>query len=113
MALYDLDSPLPDALLCDLMLCVTELVTNSVKHPAAGNADEVQLAVRLSPELVRVEVGDRGPGFEPEKMRRPRGERGGWGLFIVERLADRWGIDRRDLTWVWFEIDLGGPGARP
>jgi anti-sigma regulatory factor (Ser/Thr protein kinase) len=113
MALYDLESPLLDGVLADLMLCVTELVTNSVRHPAVASAGEVELSIRLSPAFVHVEVGDRGPGFEPGKVRRKRGERGGWGLFIVDRLADRWGVDRRDLTWVWFEMDLGGPGARP
>src|SRR3954447_18111240 len=63
MALYDLDSPLSQPVMTDLMLCVTELVTNSVQHPAVG--DEVELAVQLSPASVRVEVGDCGPGFEP------------------------------------------------
>ena len=35
------------------------------------------------------------------------GEPGGWGLFLTEQLADRWGIDR-DGGWttVWLERDL-------
>jgi hypothetical protein len=34
---------------------------------------------------------------------------GGWGLFLVEKLADRWGVARNSLTRVWFEIDLDRP----
>jgi hypothetical protein len=31
---------------------------------------------------------------------------GGWGLFLTERLADRWGVDRKDgWTTVWLELD--------
>ena len=110
MALYDLDSQLPDGVMADLMLCVTELVTNCVQHPPEGAGGEVELAVRMSTGSVHVEVGDEGPGFEP-RVRRERGARGGFGLYIVDCLADRWGVERRDRNWVWFEMDLGGSGA--
>jgi hypothetical protein len=29
----------------------------------------------------------------------------GWGLHLVETLADRWGIERQAGTRVWFELD--------
>jgi hypothetical protein len=28
----------------------------------------------------------------------------GWGLYLVDRLADRWGIVTGDGTTVWFEL---------
>jgi hypothetical protein len=31
-------------------------------------------------------------------------ERAGFGLFLVERLADRWGVARDGRTRVWFEL---------
>ena len=104
----DHGSALPEQVLSDVTLCVTELVTNSVQHPHVPG--EVELSLRMSAEAVRVRVGDRGRGFAPRR-RRPRGAKGGYGLHIVELLADRWGVERGDLTWVWFEIDLGGSGA--
>ena len=107
----DYGSDLPEEVLADLMLCVTELVTNSVQHPRVPDA-EVELSLWMSDDAVRVQVGDRGTGFELRRRRR-RDASGGFGLYIVELLADRWGIERGDLTWVWFEIDLGGYGARP
>jgi anti-sigma regulatory factor (Ser/Thr protein kinase) len=106
----DHGSALPEEVLSDVMLCVTELVTNSVQHPHVPGNGDVEMWLRMSDEGVRVRVGDRGPGFEP-KRHPPRGEKGGYGLHIVELLADRWGVERGDLTWVWFEIDLGGYGA--
>src|SRR3954447_1143917 len=112
-ALRDLESAVPPGLLTDLMLCVTELVTNSVQHPVAPEADEVEVLVRVAGDVVRVEGGDSGPRFEQSGVHKERGEGGGWGLYIVDLLPDRWGVDRGDSTRVWLEIDLGGSGARP
>jgi hypothetical protein len=33
-----------------------------------------------------------------------------WELFIVDRVADRWGVDRGEGTVVWCEIDLASDG---
>lgn len=98
----------------DLELCVTELVTNSVQHADTGYQGEVEMEVRLLPSAVRVEVGDRGDGFDPGRAEPGCGvdHGGGFGLYIVQMLADRWGVERGDLTCVWFEIDLEGAGAR-
>jgi hypothetical protein len=53
---------------------------------------------------VRVEVVDQGAGFIPVARDRPVTEVGGWGLHLVETLADRWGV-HEGSTHVWFEID--------
>lgn len=87
---------------------MTELVTNGVKH---SDTDELEMSVSLSPATVRVEVGDRGEGFDLKPGAPTLGRPGGYGLYIVELLADRWGVDRRDLNWVWFEMDRESAGA--
>ncbi|MGZ8681769.1 MAG: hypothetical protein ACXWZ6_12425, partial [Solirubrobacterales bacterium] len=52
-------------------------------------------------------VADGGPGFEPVVTAGREPEPGGWGLFIVQGLADRWGTLHRDgMSRVWFEIDI-------
>jgi anti-sigma regulatory factor (Ser/Thr protein kinase) len=87
-----------------LRLLVTELVANSVRH-AAGRA--VELKVIVTKGAVLTEVGDAGPGFAPatEARRSAQEEDRGWGLFLVRRLADRWGVRREDnRTSVWFEL---------
>jgi integral membrane sensor domain MASE1/anti-sigma regulatory factor (Ser/Thr protein kinase) len=94
----------------DLRLLVSELVTNSVRHARLRPGDAIRLRVELAAGVLRVEVSDPGEGFGatiPEPT--PRGL-GGWGLFLTERLADRWGIDREEgWTTVWLERDLDAP----
>jgi anti-sigma regulatory factor (Ser/Thr protein kinase) len=70
--------------------------------------------VERSERTLRVEVTDPGPGFEPHADLPARDETGGWGLFLTERLADRWGVEREGgLTTVWLEMDLvlDGPAS--
>ena len=89
----------------DLRLLVSELVTNSVRHAGLDSDDAIALEISVSPKRVRVEVTDLGPGFE-RRPPEPREDRsGGYGLFLVDRLADRWGVISDEVTRVWFEID--------
>jgi anti-sigma regulatory factor (Ser/Thr protein kinase) len=89
----------------ELRLLVTELLTNSVRH-ACASGDWIALDVEVLTDAVRVVVSDRGPGFTPDPSPKPYLDRpGGWGLYLVDRLADRWGVERAGKTAVWFEID--------
>ena len=98
-------SAIPRERLDDLRLLVTELLTNSVRHGARGHG-WITLEVQLHDDSVRVVVSDHGEGFEPVPHPRPHLDRpGGWGLCLVDRLADRWGVDVADATSVWFEVD--------
>jgi anti-sigma regulatory factor (Ser/Thr protein kinase) len=98
---------LPFAVAADLALLVTEVVSNAVRHSGMAPTDDI--LVRLSTNrTVRVEVLDQGPGFAALETRaRPATrETRGWGLFLVDRLADAWGVDREPSgTTVWFELE--------
>jgi anti-sigma regulatory factor (Ser/Thr protein kinase) len=102
-----LESVLEADLLDRAMLLVSELVTNSVRHGGLRPDQEIELTVRASPEHLRVEVAEPGAGFEVEPGPRPRreGPAGGWGLYLVDRLASAWGVERNGLTKVWFEMN--------
>jgi len=89
-----------------LRLLVSELVTNCVRHAKASADAPVELAVRVAGRTIRVEVHDGGTGFTPPGHPRPRGSDGGYGLYLVERLASRWGVDTGAGTRVWFELDV-------
>ena len=91
----------------DASLLVSEVVTNSVLHAGAGDDVQILLRARLDDETLRVEVTDPGPGFErrPPEPRLEDEDPGGWGLVLVDRLADRWGVERGAGTCVWFEMD--------
>src|SRR2546423_11607944 len=82
----------PDALE-ELRLLVSELVTNAVRHGRPVGDDGVELKVWLDRGMARVEVVDGGGGFSPPDGPPEGGQPGGWGLVVVDRLADRWGID--------------------
>jgi anti-sigma regulatory factor (Ser/Thr protein kinase) len=85
-----------------LRLLVTELVTNSVKHTGAST---VVLKVLVRSRAVTTEVIDAGPGFDPGETAGPAPDHTGWGLFLVERLAERWGVTQNgEGTKVWFEL---------
>ena len=86
----------------DVRLLVSELVTNAVRH-AGGEA--VRLVVAVTGTLLRIEVHDPGNGFELKPPPDDPLRASGWGLVLVEELADRWGIDLDPSTRVWFEMD--------
>ena len=91
----------------DLRLLTSEIVTNALRHAGLKAGDSIALAVEASADRVRVEVADPGPGFDPNLLAEPMAERvGGWGLFLVKKLADRWGVERNHLNRVWFELSL-------
>ena len=89
----------------DVRLLVTELVTNSVRHADLDQGDDIRLRVVSNGRVVRVEVVDKGRGFKPRGRNAPLTQASGWGLYLVDQLADRWGVEGNDGTCVWFEID--------
>ncbi len=60
-----------------------------------------------SPQTVRVEVTDAGPGFAVRPRVAGQDPESGWGLYLVDALSDRWGTERGGRTRIWFEIDHG------
>jgi len=111
-ALYDVDDEVEEDVMADVRLLVSELVTNSVRHSGVGPPSSVGLDVAVDARTIRVEVRDPGTGFEPRPRAIDRTRPGGWGLYLVDRLADRWGVVRNHFTRVWFEIDRSrAPGA--
>jgi anti-sigma regulatory factor (Ser/Thr protein kinase) len=92
----------------DVTLLVSELVTNCVIHADLAPGQDIDLTLSRQDTTVRVEVSDSGRGFAATLAQTSNGndEGSGLGLFIVEQLADRWGIERGVRTCVWFEVDV-------
>jgi anti-sigma regulatory factor (Ser/Thr protein kinase) len=84
-----------------LRLLVSEVVTNAVRH--GSSTRPVELNVHWNAE-VRIEVSDHGDGFTPHPRGGALDEPGGFGLYLVGRLADRWGVETTDGTTVWFVL---------
>lgn len=86
-------------------LLISELVTNSVRHAALTGDDVIDVHIEATPQQLRVEVADPGPGFERDDGSRDERSEGGFGMILLGELASRWGVDPAAPTRVWFQID--------
>ncbi|KPI15952.1 hypothetical protein OV450_8150 [Actinobacteria bacterium OV450] len=100
-----------DAAVEDVLLLVSEAVTNAAMH--AGGVTEFVL--RLGPADpqapagragdLRVEVADASPVLPQMRPRTALGLPGGHGLMVLNRLARSWGVTPREGgKSVWFEV---------
>jgi anti-sigma regulatory factor (Ser/Thr protein kinase) len=111
-ALRQLALPLP--LAGDAQLAVSELVTNSVRHAGLAPDDLIRVTVDWSGARLKVHVRDGGRGVRPTtvsgSIRPTPGAESGWGLFLVDRVASRWGTS---VDGYWFELrqEPSRPGA--
>ncbi|WP_405489376.1 SpoIIE family protein phosphatase [Streptomyces sp. NBC_00096] len=88
-----------------LELLVSEVVTNAVRY-----AERPVTLRLLRTDVLRCEVGDDSPQL-PRQRRARDDDEGGRGLFLVNRMARRWGATRLSSgKVVWFELAL--PGAQ-
>lgn len=99
--LVALERTLAPETMAKLRLLVTELVANSVRH-ASGTPIDVKVTVDET--CVRTEVTDGGTGFVPPRPDPSPMKTHGWGLFLVRKIAARWGAEPATGT-VWFEIE--------
>jgi serine/threonine-protein kinase RsbW len=101
-----LSAQVSDTLLGDAQLLLSELVTNSVRHAKLARGAAIRVSVEISDELIHLEVEDPG-GDATITRRRPDPEHGGgFGLYLVETLAERWGSRYDDSTCVWAELAI-------
>ena len=86
-----------------LTLLVSEIVTNAVVHPQVDPPGRIGFYARLRQGRLRVEVSDPGDGFVP-RPRDPSQPEGGYGLYLLQKEATSWGVERAPHTTVWFEV---------
>jgi anti-sigma regulatory factor (Ser/Thr protein kinase) len=103
-ALDRLAPEIPQNVLENVRLLVSELVTNCIRHAGVNPGTSIELKVSPRDSIIRVEVSDPGEGFEPQPVSLSIYSTSGWGLYLVEQIADRWGVQVENGTKVWFEI---------
>lgn len=105
---------LPDSLVEDAQLLVSELVANSIQHAGLGPDDRIRITARWSGRRLHVDVYDRSPSSAPSSVsaviRPPPGSESGWGLYLVDRLSSRWGSSAGRY---WFELEVGDEDPEP
>jgi anti-sigma regulatory factor (Ser/Thr protein kinase) len=89
-----------------LILLVSEVVSNAVRHSSGHPDAPIDLLAAFDEQKVTVTVTDAGEGFTP-RPRDPGSTRDGYGLYLLEKVAERWGVESRGDTKVWFELALG------
>ncbi|MDQ4149483.1 MAG: ATP-binding protein [Actinomycetota bacterium] len=104
----------PQRLLDDAKLLLTELLTNSLRHSNIPPGETIRVRAQWSGSSLRVSVHDGlRMGIPPQVGGEvPPSATGtsGWGFFLVDRIADRWGADEED--GYWFELEGSSDGGR-
>jgi anti-sigma regulatory factor (Ser/Thr protein kinase) len=93
----------------DGRLVASELVGNAVRHSGCAERHRLRIEVRRLAKRLLISVHD--PGVSGQAARPAGDDRsgpGGWGLQIIEQLAEAWGAERPDGYRVWAELAARG-----
>lgn len=114
MVAHDLrGAGIPEGLRTDVLVVLSELLGNAVRHarPLAGGS--VEVLWRLVDDEVEVAVVDGGAPTHPRAERPPFAALSGRGLGIVDALAGSWGVEGaggpHQLVWAVVSADRPGP----
>src|SRR5687767_15789352 len=89
----------------ELLLLVDEIVANAVVHGSPEADGQIGLRLERDARTIRIVATDGGDHFEPE-LAEPRSDWPHFGLYLLDELADRWGVSIDGKKAVWFEMDL-------
>ena len=83
-----------------LNLALAEGFTNAVRHAHSGLSSEtsIDIQVALHSDRMEIEIWDWGQPFDPTGLREPQPgtlQEGGYGWFLLRRLADEVSYDRQ------------------
>lgn len=87
-----------------VQLLVTELITNSLRHAQFDEGDAIDIRVEIDDNRTKVSVCDPGGDEVPKLLEQDLEATGGRGLFLVDAMADDWGVKTNHRTCVWFEL---------
>ena len=100
---------LPESLREDAQLLASELVTNAIRHGGLQPDDVIVVTTQWSGETLRVNIqGGAGPAEAVPvagSIRPAPGAQSGWGLYLVDQLASRWGTNLGGVPGYWFELE--------
>jgi anti-sigma regulatory factor (Ser/Thr protein kinase) len=96
----------------DALLAISELATNALLYGSGPSPDGViHVAIDAKPEVLRVAVQQTNSAADARMLSEPRPgvsedgvPLGGFGLRLVDRLTDDWGVEPGPPGIVWFEV---------
>ncbi len=93
-------------------LCVTELVSNVIKHVGCGTP--TTLVVSMNGPRLRIEVHDPDVRALPTLVQAEADSESGRGMALVDIAAVRWGVELRvDRKVTWCELATAPASASP
>jgi anti-sigma regulatory factor (Ser/Thr protein kinase) len=102
----------PEAVVGDAILVVSELLSNAIKHGRPLPGGQVQVSWSLGDASLEVAVGDGGGATRPHPVRRGVSALGGRGLTIVEKVSCGWGTRTNEQgTTVWAVLPAATNGS--
>jgi anti-sigma regulatory factor (Ser/Thr protein kinase) len=100
------------AVIDDLTLIASELVTNAVLYSGCDEHDEIELRLDRTNQDILVSVLDPKRSGKSAKLAIDEQRSvGGMGLLVVERLASRWGRDQSRGYRLWARVPLATRSA--
>jgi anti-sigma regulatory factor (Ser/Thr protein kinase) len=94
----------------DVVLAVSELVTNALRHTAASPYDLIGVTLAATDEMIYLDVRDPGSAFSGPHIRLEPDAEDGRGLLIIREISEDWGVrehGRRLGRSVWCAIRSG------
>ncbi|MGW6027514.1 ATP-binding protein [Streptomyces sp. NPDC055099] len=89
----------------DLQLCVSELLSNVIRHLGEGTPVTVRVTGTRGGGRVRVAVTDPDPRAWPLLRQAGRDDETGRGLALLDAVSLRWGVEQgADSKTVWCEL---------
>jgi anti-sigma regulatory factor (Ser/Thr protein kinase) len=94
-----------------VVLIVSELVTNAVRH--ARETDVIEVNLHVTRTCLRIEIQDCDRHWPQPRI--PDGfEESGFGFVLVDALADKWGVRETAAgKAVWAELDMRRDDVSP
>lgn len=99
----------------DAVLIIDELFANAVRYGSTSPDDTVTISLSLDGPELRIAVSDTAPGT-PRRHLPGDEETNGRGLFLVEALAAKWGVDPHGdgkRTWAVLTLPSRSTGRDP
>jgi anti-sigma regulatory factor (Ser/Thr protein kinase) len=93
---------LPPKRAAEFVVMVSEIVSNAVRHGQPEDDGQIGFRLEVDDPVIRAVVSDGAPQFSY-----PTGVVGTshLGLYIVDMLADRWGLELDGKKAIWFEVE--------